>query len=142
MLHLLLRVKLFTTESQVWICSEPLYTWHAENFVFHFWSPLHYSGFILPAFPERRQAWESVWRSLLPLFWYPWLLLLSWGNPNSSGCLPSCCVLQQFSVSLAAPAFLPSAFRYVSYSRAGGHSSFLQNTVISFPEHTKLVGWG
>lgn len=82
MLPLLLRVKLFTTESQVWICSEPLYTWHAENFVFHFWSPLHYSGFFFPAFPERGQAWESVWRSLLPLFWYPWLLLLSWGDPQ------------------------------------------------------------
>ena len=40
-------------------------------------------------------------------------------TPNSSGCLPSFCVLQQFSLSLAAPAFLPSAVRYVSYSRAG-----------------------
>jgi len=81
MLHLLLRIKLFTTESQIWRCSKPLYTWHAENFVFLFWRPLHYSGFILPAFPERGQAWESAWRSLLPLFWYPWLLLLSWGDP-------------------------------------------------------------
>ena len=90
-------------------------------------NPLQYSCLENPM--DRGAWWATVYGVTKSWTWLSDFCVCG-VTPNSSGFLPSCCVLQQFSLSLVAPAFLPSAVRYVSYSRAGGHSSFLQNTVI------------